>query len=294
MIMYNYKLTRLPKNTIEIIVDIVKETVSKEYEAAFARLLLNYEQPGFRKGKVPAKIAEKQIKKETVYEELIRKTVPEIYQDIIKKESLKPVISPKIELIKAKENEDWQIKISLAEKPLIDLGNYKDALIKTKSEQKKDEIWVPGKQSQKEELSEQEKSKRQQELLNKLLSKLLDSSKCEISDLIIEEELNQRLSNLLNDIQKIGLTVESYLKSKNLTQEKLRENYKAEIEQTYKLEFLLGEIADKENIKVETSDLEKIFASISDLKEKEAAKANSYFYASVLRKQKTLDYLLNL
>ena len=174
------------------------------------------------------------------------------------------------------------------------MGNYKEALIKIKTEQKKEDIWVPGKQSQKPELSEQEKSKKQQELLNKILSKLLDSAKCEISDLIIEEELNQRLSNLLNDIQKIGLTVESYLKSKNLTQEKLRENYKAEIEQTYKLEFLLGEIADKENIKVETSDLEKIFASISDLKEKEAAKANSYFYASVLRKQKTLDYLLNL
>ena len=196
--------------------------------------------------------------------------------------------------MKAKELEDWQIKITIAEKPKVELGDYKEVLKKVKAEQKKADIWVPGKQSQKKEPTDKEKSEIQQRTLNAVLSAIIKTTKCEIADLIIEEELNHRLTNLLSDIQKIGLTVETYLKSKNLTQEELKKRYRDEIEQTYKLEFILAEVADRENIKVGQSDLEKLFSNISDPKEREAARANSYFYASVLRKQKTLDYLLAL
>ena len=292
--MYTHKLNRLLKNTVEILVEIPKTTIAKEYETSFSKLLQDLQVQGFRKGKAPRKIAEKLLKKEAVYEELVKTLIPRFYQEIIQKDNLKPVISPKIELLKAKEGEDWQIKITFAEKPIVELGNYKETIKKVKAEHKKEDIWTPGKQNAQQEISEKEKSKRQQELLNAILSALLKEIKCEISDLIIEEELNQRLGNLLTDIQKIGLTVDTYLRSKNLTQEDLKKKYRDEIEQTYKLEFILAELADKENIKVENQDLEKLFSAITDTKEKEAAKANSYFYASVLRKQKTLDYLLNI
>ena len=74
----------------------------------------------------------------------------------------------------------------------------------------------------------------------------------------------------------------------------LSELIKKEIEDTYKLEFILSEIADKENIKVEKEDLDKLFTNIKEEKERKAAEANSYFYASILRKQKTLDFLISL
>jgi len=102
------------------------------------------------------------------------------------------------------------------------------------------------------------------------------------------------LTRLLDDIQKIGLTVDNYLKSKKLTMEQLKASYRKEIEDTYKLEFILSEIADRENISVEKEDLDKLFSNIKEEKERKAAEANSYFYASILRKQKTLDYLLSL
>ncbi len=294
MTMYTHKINKLAKNTIEIIVDIPKDTVKKEYDSSFLYLKDNLELQGFRKGKVPREIAEKNIKKELVYEQMVKSLVPNIYQEVIKKENLKPVISPKIELIKAKENEDWQIKITLAEKPIIDLGRYRDVIRKVRLSQKKEDIWVPGKNKGASEPSEKEKSKNQQELLNTILAAILKEIKIEISEIIIEEELNHRLTNLLTDIQKIGLTVETYLKSKNLTQEQLRDRYRKEIEETYKLEFILSEVAEKENITVEQKDLDQLFAKITDPKERESAKANSYFYASILRKQKTLDYLLTM
>lgn len=292
--MYTYKLKKLAKNTVEIVVDIPKTTVGQEYEQTFIKLQKNLTIAGFRTGKVPKTIAEKHLKKDLIYQELLKDLVSKIYEEIIKKENLKPVITPKIELIKAKEKDDWQIKISLAEKPIVELGNYKEIIEKIKSEQKKADIWIPGKSGGDKTQAKQDSNKNKQELLNKILGALLKEAKFEISDLIIEEELNRRLTQLVDDVRKLGLSMESYLKSKNLTQDDLRNKYKKEIIDTYKLEFILNDLADKEQIKVEETDLEKLFNSVTDPKEKEAVKKNSYFYASILRKQKTLDYLIGM
>jgi FKBP-type peptidyl-prolyl cis-trans isomerase (trigger factor) len=277
------------KNTVELIIDIPKQEIKSVYQKAFLSLQKELTLPGFRKGSVPKELAEKNIKKEKVYEKLIADLIPRIYEEIIKKENLTPLSLPKIELLKAKEEEDWQIKITLAQKPTVDLKNLKQIVQKVKAEQKKEDIWVPGK-TQKEKENQEVKN---QKLLNLILNALLKEIPCEISDLLIEEEINHRLASLLDDIKKIGLTVDAYLKSRNLTVEQLKEQYRKEIEETYKLEFILLAIADKENITVEKQDLEKIFVNLSP-EERKKAEENSYFYASILRKQKTLDFIINL
>ena len=287
--MYSYKKNLLPKNTVELIIDIPKQEIKSAYQKAFLSLQKELTLPGFRKGSVPKEMAEKNIKKEKVYEKLIADLIPKIYEEIIKRENLTPLSLPKIELLKAKEEEDWQIKITLAQKPTVDLKNLKQIVQKVKAEQKKEDIWVPGK-TQKEKENQEVKN---QKLLNLILNALLKEISCEISDILIEEELNQRLASLLDDIKKIGLTVDAYIKSKNLTVEQLKEQYRKEIEETYKLEFIILAIADKENITVEKQDLEKIFVNLSP-EERKKAEENSYFYASILRKQKTLDFLINL
>lgn len=290
--MYDFKIKKLPKNTSEILIDIPKATIKEEYDKAFLSILGHLQIEGFRKGKVPKALAEKHVKKEAVYEELMHNFLPKIYDEILKKSALRPIISPKMELIKAKEGEDWQIKIVVAEKPAVVLPDYKKLMEDAKAELKKQDIWVPGKNPKIDKESGEMKAKTEQHLMNKILENLLKLTKVEIPDMLIEDEVDKRLSALLTDIQKIGLTVEAYLKSKNLTNDQLKAKFRKEIEDTYKIEFILNELADKENIKVEQEDLEKLFANIQDPKEKEAVKANSYFYASVLRKQKTLDYLM--
>lgn len=287
--MYTYKINRLPKKTVEIILDIPKDDIKKEYKLAFTKLQLELTVEGFRKGKVPTAIAEKHLTKDTIFQELLKTLLSRIYEEVVKKENLVPVLNPKIDLIKAKEEEDWQIKVTVAEKPEIATGNYKEIIKKVKEGRKKEAIWVPGKDK-----TEKQPDEDKQKLLNEILSALMKEAKIEISDLIIEEELNQRLTRLIDDVQKIGLTTESYLKSKNTTIDELKNKYKQEIQDTYKIEFLLMAIADKENVKVEKEDLDKLLANIKDDKERASAQQNSYFYASVLRKQKTIDLILSL
>lgn len=287
--MYSYKKEKLPKNTTQLTVDVPKTDVKKEEEEAFLRLQQKLTVEGFRQGKVPKAIAEKHIHKDDLYQELAQKMISRIYQEIITKENLKPIISPKVDLVKAKEGEDWQIKITVAEKPLVELGDYKKIIKESKEKAQKTNIWVPGKDKEAKK-PEEDKNK----LLNDILTALLKETKLEISDLVVDEEINHRLTHLVDEIQKIGLTTENYLKSKNLTMELLKAQFRKETEDTYKLEFVLAEIADKENIKIEKTDLDKLFVNIKDEKERKLAEQNSYYYATILRKQKTLDYLISL
>lgn len=291
--MYSYSVKKLPKNTAEIQLKIPKGDIEKEREVAFVNLQKELAVEGFRKGKVPKEIAEKHLSKEIIYQELLKTLLSRIYEEVVKKENLQPVVSPKIELVAAKEGEEWEIKITVAEKPVIQLGTYKDAIKKLKADLKKEDIWVPGKDAEKKAPSA-EASEAKQKHLNNVLTTLLKEVKCEISDIIVDEELDRRLTQLVDDVRKIGLTVENYLKSKNLTIDDLKNRYRKEIEDTYKLEFVLMEVADKEGIKVEKNEIEKLFENIKNEAEKKAAQENAYYYASILRKQKTLDFLVAL
>ncbi len=288
--MYTYKISTLPKRSSEITISVPKEDILKEKEFAFKKLQDELTIEGFRKGKVPKEMAEKHISSETVYQEVLQSVLPKAYEEIVKKESLHPIMNPKIELTKVKENEDWEIKLVIASKPTVNLEGYKEAIKKAKADHKKSDIWVPGKDKEQKKDENAEKQK----MLNEVLTALLKAVKFEIADMVLEEELNKRLSQLMDDIRKIGLTVDAYMRSKNTTIEEVTKRYKQEIEETYKLEFVLMEIADKEGIKVEKVDIDKLLNSIKDEKERKIAEQNSYYYASILRKQKTLDYLLSI
>ena len=112
--------------------------------------------------------------------------------------------------------------------------------------------------------------------------------------MVIEEEVESRLTRLVDDVQKVGMTIEAYAKSKNTTIEEIRAQIQREVDEMYKLEFILNEIADAQNIQVEQAEMDALIGNAKDEKEKEAAAKNMYFYVMILRKQKVLDYLLAL
>lgn len=289
MSMFTHSVKKLPKKTYEFTVKIPKEEIAIEYEIAFNNLHKDFETEGFRKGKVPRDIAAKNMNKDGIYQQLIRSLLPRVYGEILETEKIQPVISPVIDLVSAKETEDWEVSIKTAEKPDIDLSGYKELVKKAKAEGKKADIWVPGK-----DMEAPKPEEKPQQALNEVLTALLKGIKVEISELIIEQELERKLTKLVDDVQRLGLTIETYLKSKNITMEQLRQQFTQEIDETYRLEFLLNEIADIEKVQVEDADLQKLFGNLKTDEEREQARQNAYFYASLMRKQKTLDYILAL
>jgi trigger factor len=289
--MINLKKTDLKKNTLQYDVTVPQKDIQKHYEETFKKHAGNLTVEGFRKGKAPAEIAEKHISKEHVYNDALNALLPEIYKELVTQENIKPVTAPKVELVEAKDGQDWIIRFTVAEKPKVNLKSYKTAIEKLSKESKKDAIWTPGKEK---ETKPEDTEAQKREHLNKVFETLLKETEVEISDIILEEEVSKRLTQLVDDVRKIGLTIENYLKSKNETIDTMKAKIQKEVEEMYKLEYVLDEIATVEKITVEQKDLDQVFENIKDPKGLESAKQNAYFYASLMKRQKTLDLLASL
>ncbi len=99
---------------------------------------------------------------------------------------------------------------------------------------------------------------------------------------------------MLDEIKKLGLTLEQYLVSSGKIAETLRQEYAQKASAELTMEFALEEVANKEKISVEEADIEKFLKEITDQKTKDALEKNRYLAASLIRRQKTLDFLRSL
>jgi trigger factor len=126
------------------------------------------------------------------------------------------------------------------------------------------------------------------------LDAALTSSKVEIPKILVEQETDRLLSQLLDELKTLGVTLDQYLASRNKTGEQLRAEYAERAEKDLKLEFMLRKIADEEKITVEQADIEKALGEIKDEKQKKDVASNPYLVAAIIRQQKTLDFLSKL
>lgn len=283
-----YDLKKLPKNTYEITVTIPWTEINSAKEKAVAELASKTELDGFRKGKAPGGLVKDKIDPQQLLSTTLENIVPEYYKKAIEQTSLKPITNPKVELVSSEDNKDWVFKFTTCEMPEINLGDYKTDLKKTISEVK---IWTPGKTDKPDQKAEQEQKDKK---IGQTLVWLNNNIKIEISDLLLEEEVNHKLSKLLEQTQKLGLTIDQYLNSTGKTVDQIKQEFLQESEKSLKTEFILSKIAETEKITVSPEDIQKAIDNSADEEEKKQLENQKYLLAILLRQQKTLDFLLNL
>lgn len=277
-------ISRQEDGTIELTVTVPWKKVKENFDKFFAKAVSGVEVEGFRKGKAPKKLAEDKVDKEKVYQEMIKEIIPLFYLEAVKEHNLRPIISPKVELLNAKEDQDWQFKASLCEKPKVTLGNYKKAILELKR-QKATKIWVPG------EKEEKKKEKNKGPTLDEILDTLLKEVQVRIPEILLGDQVNHLLADLLDQTRKLGLTIDQYLKAKGETVKQLQDEYRIQAERALSLEFALEEIADQEKITVEEKEIDEIINKEKDEKIRTQLKGQKYYLASLLRRQKTLNSL---
>jgi len=290
--MFKYTSKVLPKHTKEFLVEIDWEIINVKQEESFAELMALVTAPGFRKGKAPKDVASQFINPEKVYERVVRKILPEMYKELIDKENLKPVVTPSVELTEAKANMPWKLTVQVAEIPEVKLKDYKpqiSALHKKAIDDKSKATDVTDSSSN-DKPTKDPKAKTLAPL-SQVFTTLLANAEVDIPDLLIAEEVNRRLSQLVEDVRKVGMTVDQYLSSKQMTLDVLKANITKDSDEMYKLEFILAKIAEIEKLAVEQAELEAIMANARTAKEKEIAKSNLAWYETLLRKQKVIDFL---
>ncbi|MCL5676218.1 MAG: hypothetical protein M1120_03785 [Patescibacteria group bacterium] len=280
-----HELKRLDSNGFEIILTLPWNEVNKTYEQVFNDVVKTAEVDGFRKGKAPKEIVEKKIDKNKIYEEVIKILLPKAYSDAVAANNLKPIINPEIETLEIAENKDWKFKAKACEMPIVDLKDYKKVISDANA---KDKIWVPGKEEKKTE--EEDKNKK----FAKNMDKLLETAGVGLSDMLIDSEINHQLAQLLDEIKRLGLTLDQYLSTSQKTLDQLKAEYREKAVNTLKMEFLLEKISDEEKITVTDEEINKAIEETKDEKTKNALNQNKYQLASLLKRQKTLDFISGL
>jgi FKBP-type peptidyl-prolyl cis-trans isomerase (trigger factor) len=275
---------QLPKSTAELTITIPWADVKDHYQEVLASVSKNAEVEGFRKGKAPKKLVEEKINRTKLYEEVVRKIVPKEYSEAIAKHALKPIMSPQIEVLSAKEGADWKLKATVALKPEVKLGDYRQKVKALKASKTK--IWTPG--------TKEEDKKDVKPTLEELLSTVSEAVTIELSDILVTQEANRLLADLLDQTKKLGLTVEQYIMAKGKTTESLRAEYAEQARRNLVIEFALNAIADEAKITVSKEDIENILAKIEKPEEREKLSQDTYYLAHLIRQQKTLDFLATL
>ena len=271
-------ILRKDDGTIEITVIIPWSEAKKAQEEIEEELVKQVKIAGFRPGQAPKNIAKNKLNPELVKEEMLKKIVGKAYNDAIKKHNLNPLITPHIHIEVFTEGTDVVFTAETCEEPRIELGKYKEAIQKVTSKSK---ILVPGKEEKKATLDD-------------ILDAAMKAVEIKVPNVLIENEVSRLLSQMLDELKKLGLSLDQYLTSRKLDPEKLREEYKMKAEQDLKLEFFLRKVADEEKITVEKEDIEKALASIENPTEREEVMKNPYLVASIIRQQKTISFLSTL
>ena len=279
-------LQRQDDGTIELTITVPWNKVAALYESTIDEMVKNVEMDGFRKGKAPRSVVEPKLDKTKVYEEVLKVMIPDVYGKAVEEHKLRPIVSPKIELKEATEKKDWIIRALTCEKPSVKLGDYKKAITDLKAGKMK-KIWVPGQEPQKPE----DKEKTQKPTLDELLKALYDNVTIAVPALLLEHEINRLLSDLIDQTRKLGMSVEQYLSSTGRTSDSVRQEYAEQSRRTLSLEFALEAVADKEGILISDDDIDTVIKTAKTDEEKKNLESQRYYIASVLRRQKTLDFL---
>ena len=239
----SWNTARSNDGSLQITYSIHFELIEKNREKAVSELGKNINVPGFRKGKAPRKKLLEHIPENTLLEKTLSYILPEALGETIRKENLNLAVYPKFELVKAKENEDWQVRANTAEMPKVELGDYKEIV---KGETRAKSIWTPGKDNK-----DDKKKPSREDLEQQVISILLEKISITIPKMLVDDEVNARISRLIEKIDKMGLELDSYLQSVGKTAQQLREEYETQAKNALSLDLILSKIAREENIKIE-------------------------------------------
>lgn len=221
-------------NPIVFTLTVPWSDVQKTYEQRLEELVSSTTLPGFRPGKTPKKLVEEKVGKKSILGDVIERVVPQAYQRQMAQQNITPLISPRLKPLVLEEGKDWQFEVAVVVRPSIELGDYEQKVTDALAAGK---IIVPGKQD----------GQTPQQKMSKVFDVLLSLVKVDLPGLLVEEEVNTRLGQLVDQLQAVGMTVDQYLQSKRLTIQQLRASYEKTAREMLTLNLTLDEIAREKN-----------------------------------------------
>ena len=117
-------------NEVKLSFEIEAAKFEEAIQKVYAKSAKYFNIPGFRKGKAPYKMVEKQYGVEIFYEDAFNEVVPEIYEKELKEAGIIAVSRPNIDITQMEKGKDLIFTATVQTKPEVELGKYKGIELK--------------------------------------------------------------------------------------------------------------------------------------------------------------------
>ena len=117
-------------NEVKLSFTIEAAKFEEAIQKVYAKSAKYFNIPGFRKGKAPYKIVEKQYGAQIFYEDAFNEVVPEIFEKEVKEAGLEVVSRPDIDITQMEKGKDLIFTAVVQTKPEVKLGKYKGIELK--------------------------------------------------------------------------------------------------------------------------------------------------------------------
>jgi trigger factor len=108
----------------KLTVEVPFEELKPSLDAAYKKIAQQINVPGFRKGKVPPMVIDRQIGRGPVLDEAVNDALPKLYVEALQQNNLQPLAQPEIEITKFEDNESLEFTAEMDIRPEITLPDY--------------------------------------------------------------------------------------------------------------------------------------------------------------------------
>jgi trigger factor len=108
----------------KLTVEVPFEELKPSLDAAYQRIAKQVNIPGFRKGKVPPPVIDRQVGRGAVLDEAINDALPKFYVQALQDNDLVPLAQPEIDITRLEDNELLEFTAEVVVRPPIELPSY--------------------------------------------------------------------------------------------------------------------------------------------------------------------------
>ena len=108
----------------KLTVEVPFEELKPSLDAAYKQIAKQINVPGFRKGKVPPMVIDRQVGRPAVLDQAINEALPQLYVKALQENDIQPLAQPDIDIIKFEDNEVLEFTAEVDVRPEIKLPDY--------------------------------------------------------------------------------------------------------------------------------------------------------------------------
>lgn len=310
----------------KLIITLKANDIKPVYQKHLKSLAKSVKVDGFRKGMAPSVLVEQKIGQEKIINKVLDELLPVAYQEAIKQAKQKPLTRPLFQPSKIVTDGDWEVTAHFAQKPVIELGDYKKIV---KSAKKEAEVEIKKLADQlkqqtkkktdnsdqaKKSTTKTDKTKKAEEtqktdqpaisdnqkkdmVLQHIFQALIAKVNPGIPSLLLEDQVHSDFEQFQQSLAKVNLKLEDYLSKQKMDIKQLNTQLATQALGKLQVDFVLQEITLLEKIEANENDVKNKIKEIKNPELEKRIEKDQYYQQylkAIITRQKTLDFLYNM